>query len=29
MYFDTPLTLQQIKDNYNFFASRFGKTPVA
>jgi hypothetical protein len=29
MYFDTALTLQQVKDNYNFFASRFGKTPVA
>ena len=29
MYFDTVLTAQQVKDNYNFFASRFGKTPVA
>jgi hypothetical protein len=29
MYFDTVLTAQQVKDNYNFFADRFGKTPVA
>ena len=29
MYFDTVLTAQQVKDNYNFFASRFGKAPVA
>ena len=29
MYFDTVFTAQQVKDNYNFFASRFGKAPVA
>ena len=29
MYFDTVLTAQQVKDNYNFFASRFGMAPVA
>lgn len=29
MYFDGVLTAQQIKDNFNFFASRFGWTPVA
>jgi len=29
MYFDSVLTAQQVKDNYNFFAARFGKSPVA
>jgi hypothetical protein len=29
MVFTQALTLQQVKDNFNFFASRFGWTPVA
>ena len=29
MVFSQVLTLQQVKDNYNFFASRFGLTPVS
>ena len=29
MMFTQALTSQQVKDNYNFFASRFGFTPVA
>lgn len=29
MSFPQALTLQQVKDNFNFFASRFGFTPVA
>lgn len=29
MIFTQALTLQQVKDNFNFFASRFGWTPVA
>jgi hypothetical protein len=29
MIFTQALTLQQIKDNFNFFASRFGWTPVS
>ncbi len=29
MAFSQALTLQQVKDNFNFFASRFGWTPVS
>ena len=29
MTFNQALTLQQVKDNFNFFASRFGWSPVA
>jgi hypothetical protein len=29
MVFTQALTLQEVKDNFNFFASRFGWTPVS
>jgi len=29
MIFTQALTLQQVKDNFNFFAPRFGWTPVS